>query len=84
MFDDVLAANEAFYDAHERRDLNAMSEVFITNVVAMGGPDVVWVTLDENLMQEAATGTVAATNVFIRTDLGWRIVLHHGSPVMGP
>ena len=49
----------------------------------MGGPDVVWVTLDENLMQEAATGTVAATNVFIRTDLGWRIVLHHGSPVMG-
>ena len=122
MFDDVLATNEAFYDAHERRDLNAMSEVWdhtdevvcthpgwpilrtwplveeswrrifegagrnqfiITNVVAMGGRDVVWVTLDENLMQEAATGTVAATNVFIRTDLGWRIVLHHGSPVMG-
>jgi ketosteroid isomerase-like protein len=122
MFDDVLAANEAFYDAHERRDLNAMSEVWdhtsevvcthpgwpilrtwplveeswrrifegagrnqfiITNVVAMGGPDVVWVTLDENLMQEATTGTVAATNVFIRTDLGWKIVLHHGSPVMG-
>jgi hypothetical protein len=27
MFDDVLAANEAFYDAHERRHLNAMSEV---------------------------------------------------------
>ena len=122
MFDDVLATNEAFYDAHERRDLNAMSEVWdhtdevvcihpgwpilrtwprveeswrrifegagrnqfiITNVVAMGGPDVVWVTLDENLMQQAATGTVAATNVFIRTDLGWKIVLHHGSPVMG-
>jgi ketosteroid isomerase-like protein len=122
MFDDVLAANEAFYDAHERRDLDAMGEVWdhtdavvcthpgwpilrtwplveeswrrifagggrnqfiITNVVATGGPDVVWVTLDENLMQEAATGTVAATNVFIRTDLGWKIVLHHGSPVMG-
>ena len=122
MFDDVLAANEAFYDAHERRDLDAMRAVWdhgddvvcthpgwpilrtwqaveeswrrifagdgrnqfiITNVMASGGPDVVWVTLDENLMQEASTGTVAATNVFIRTDGGWKMVLHHGSPVMG-
>ena len=28
-----------------------------------------------------ATGTVAATNVFVRADGGWRLVLHHGSPV---
>jgi len=122
MFDDVLAANEAFYDAHERLDLDAMRDVWdhtddvvcthpgwpilrtwsqveeswrrifdgpgrnqfiITNVVATGGPDAVWVTLDENLMQDAATGTVAATNVFVRTDSGWKLVLHHGSPVMG-
>jgi ketosteroid isomerase-like protein len=122
MFDDVLAANEAFYDAHERRDLDAMRDVWdhsdgvvcthpgwpilrtwqlveeswrrifagdgrnqfiITNVMAVGGPDVVWVTLDENLMQEGATGTVAATNIFIHTAGGWKMVLHHGSPVMG-
>ena len=28
-----------------------------------------------------ATGTVAATNTFVRTPAGWKLVLHHGSPV---
>ena len=117
----VLAANQAFYDAHEQRDLAAMSAVWehsdrvccvhpgwpilrswmlveeswrrifsgngrnqfiITNVEVSGGADVVWVTLDENLVEGAATGTVAATNVFVRTERGWKMVLHHGSPVM--
>lgn len=56
--------------------------------------DVAWVTLDENILQ--ATGTpdggaadtqelsgarVAAVNVFVRDPAGWRMVLHHGSPV---
>jgi ketosteroid isomerase-like protein len=33
-------------------------------------------------VQGASTGTVAATNIYRRTDDGWRLVLHHGSPVM--
>ena len=28
MFDDVLAMNQAFYDAHERRDIEAMRSVW--------------------------------------------------------
>ena len=122
MFDDVLAANQAFYDAHEQRDLEAMRAVWdhgdntvcthpgwpilrgwplieeswrrilegpgrnqfiLTNIVATGGPGTAWVTLDENLMQSGATGTVAATNVFTHTADGWKLVLHHGSPVVG-
>jgi ketosteroid isomerase-like protein len=121
MADDVLAANQAFYDAHEQRDIAAMRNVWehsdrvvcvhpgwpilrtwrlveeswqrifegpgrnqfiITNDVVADLGDLAWITLDENLVQGASTGTVAATNVFARTDAGWRMILHHGSPVM--
>jgi ketosteroid isomerase-like protein len=120
MFADVLAANQRFYDAHEERDIEAMSNVWdhgddavcvhpgwpilrawppiedswrrifagpgrnqfiLTNVSATGAGDVVWVTLDENLMQNGATGTVAATNAFAFRDGQWRLVLHHASPI---
>jgi len=121
MADDVLAANQSFYDAHEQRDMGAMRDVWehservvcvhpgwpilrtwpvveeswrrilegpgrnqfiVTNdVVAVHG-DLAWVTLDENLVQGASTGTVAATNVFAQSDDGWKLILHHGSPVM--
>jgi ketosteroid isomerase-like protein len=121
MAEDVLAANQAFYDAHEQRDMAAMREVWehtdrvvcvhpgwpilrtwrvveeswrrilegpgrnqfiVTNdIVAVHG-DLAWVTLDENLVQGASTGTVAATNVFAQSDDGWKMILHHGSPVM--
>lgn len=116
----VQAANRAFYDAHEARDLDAMTAVWdhgpqtvcihpgwpilrgwplieeswrrifagpgrnqfiITNDVVTAAGDVAWVTLDENLVDQFATGTVAATNTFVRTSDGWRLVLHHGSPV---
>jgi hypothetical protein len=45
--------------------------------------DVAWVTLDENLIAGEASGTIAATNMFVRADGAWQLVLHHGSPVMG-
>ena len=120
----VLAANDAFYDAHERRDIEAMRAVWehSNRVVCthpgwpilrtwpivedswrriLGGPgrnqfiltnhavalhrDIAWVTLDENLVDAGGTGTVAATNMFVRTeDDAWKLVLHHGSPVMSP
>lgn len=121
MIDDVLAANQAFYDAHEARDLAAMAAVWVhdgravcvhpgwpilrtwplieqswrqifagpgrnqfilTNEAVSIDGDVAWVTLDENLVQGGMTGTVAATNVFAHTDGAWKLVVHHGSPVM--
>ena len=45
--------------------------------------DVAWVTVDENLISpEMGGGTVAALNLFVRTDAGWRLVAHHGSSVV--
>jgi ketosteroid isomerase-like protein len=44
--------------------------------------DFAWVSLDENLLGDAAGATVAALNLFARdTAGGWRLVAHHGSPV---
>jgi ketosteroid isomerase-like protein len=118
---EVLAVNQAFYDAHEERDIDAMRAVWehSDRVVCthpgwpmlrtwphvedswrriLGGPgrnqfiltneavtiqgDVAVVTLDENLVDAGGTGTVAATNVYARSADGWRLVVHHGSPVM--
>jgi ketosteroid isomerase-like protein len=119
---EVLTANQAFYDAHERRDIDAMRNVWehSDRVVCthpgwpilrtwpvvedswrriLGGPgrnqfiltneavaihgDMAWVTVDENLVADGGTGTVAATNVFLRAGAsGWKLVVHHGSPVM--
>lgn len=43
---------------------------------------VAWVTLDENLMAAGGgTGTVAATNIFMRIDGEWKMVHHQGGPV---
>lgn len=44
--------------------------------------DTAWVTCSENLIDAGATQAVAATNVFTRDADGWRLVLHHGSPVV--
>jgi ketosteroid isomerase-like protein len=116
----VRAANRAYYDAFERRDLDAMSDVWLHDdevvcthpgwktlhgwgavagswFALFGGPqqlqfiltdervhlagEVAWVTVDENLISEQLGATVAATNVYRRVDGGWRMVLHHGSPV---
>ena len=41
-----------------------------------------WVTVDENLIGPGPAQTVAALNLFRRTDHGWKLVCHHGSPVV--
>ena len=41
-----------------------------------------WVTCNENLLEGGGTQAVAATNVFVATDGRWRMVHHHGSPVV--
>ena len=123
----MLATNQAFYDAHEQRDLEAMRAVWehsdravcihpgwpilrtwpvveaswerilrgpgrnqfiVTNAEVTVMPDagtegVALVTLDENLVEGQVAGTIAATNVFVRTGDQWLLVHHHGSPVIG-
>lgn len=122
VIEQVLAANRAFYAAHEDRDLGAMqaawehtdravcihpgwpilrtwplieeswrrifagpsrNQFILTNEAVAVDGDLAWVTLEENLVDTGATGTIAATNVFGRGDGGWKLVVHHGSPVMG-
>ncbi|MEY2974526.1 MAG: hypothetical protein RIR49_946 [Actinomycetota bacterium] len=128
---EVLAANQAFYDAHEAADIEAMATVWehsdrvvcihpgwpilrtwpevrgswerifagparnqfiLTNVAVAVDGDLAYVTLEENLIASTAdstgTGVVAATNLLVRmpgVDEGvgrWRLVAHHGSPVI--
>ena len=57
------------------------NQFIVTNEAVTAVGDTAWITLDENLVDQFATGTVAATNAFVRTEGGWRLVLHHGSPV---
>jgi ketosteroid isomerase-like protein len=117
---EVRAANRAFYEAFEARDLDAMSDVWEHDdrvtcthpgwrtlrgwgavsaswFALFGGPsplqfiltdehvavagDAAWVTVDENLISADGSGTVAAVNVFVRSDGRWRLVAHHGSAV---
>jgi len=54
----------------------------ITNESVVLESDTAWVTCDENLMSLEHAGTVAAINVFSRTEGGWRMVAHHGSHVL--
>jgi hypothetical protein len=50
--------------------------------VAVNG-DIAWVSCDENLLTIGASATVNALNVFERAQDGqWRMVAHHGAPVM--
>lgn len=122
MPEDVLAVNQAFYDAHESRDLVAMAAVWehsgrvvcvhpgwqilrgwpaveeswrrilggpgrnqfiLTNIAVTVHGQIAWVTVDENLVAGTTAGTIAASNVFVRDTGSWKLVLHHGSPVVG-
>ena len=58
------------------------NQFILTNEAVTIQGDVAVVTLDENLVDVGGTGTVAATNVYARTPDGWRLVIHHGSPVL--
>lgn len=61
-------------------------QFFLTDVhVAVEG-DTAVVTCTESVLTSADVGenaAVVATNVFRRRPSGWRLQVHHGSPVMG-
>lgn len=44
--------------------------------------DIAWVNCVENLLAEDGSATIAALNLFERSDGGWRMLAHHGCPVM--
>jgi ketosteroid isomerase-like protein len=59
------------------------SQFILTNESISSKGDTAWVTLDENLFDTNGAGTIAATNLFVRDHEGeWKLVTHHGSPVM--
>ncbi len=116
------AAEAAFYDAFERRDLDAMARIWDheaeVSCIHPGGPrlddiDVIlesWRAIFEggqrlrfervgvapttgtdvavHCLHEVIRfgerfeqqGTVVATNVYRRTERGWKMVIHHASP----
>ena len=117
----VLAANQAFYDAFEARDFDALSDLWehsdrvtcthpgwrtlhgwaqvggswaallsngqhlqfiVTAATAAIHGTTAWVTCEENLLDVHQTGTVAALNVFVSAGDCWKLVSHHGSPIM--
>jgi ketosteroid isomerase-like protein len=57
------------------------SQFILTNEEISVSGDMAWVTVDENLMSPQGALAVAATNVFSHHDDGWRLVIHHGSPM---
>ena len=58
-------------------------QFIITNEQVELDGDLAWVSCDENLLSDQQVGgTVAALNLFARTDDGWKLHVHHGSPVV--
>ena len=67
-------------------------QFFLTGVEAVIDADVAVVTCEENILTAVAdpdgalsqSAKVVSTNVFRRRADGWRLWLHHGSPVLSP
>ncbi len=71
-------------------------QFFLTDVAVSVSDDVAVVTCDENILAPEGEGAgvslgdlgqtakVATTNVFRRRPEGWRLFVHHGSPVLAP
>lgn len=67
-------------------------QFFLTGVEASVDGDIAVVTCEENILTAVAdpdgtlsqSAKVVATNVFRRRTDGWRLFVHHGSPVLAP
>ena len=58
------------------------NQFILTNVSVDIAGDLAWVTLDENLVGESSTRTIAATNLFLRAGDAWQLIHHQGSLVV--
>jgi ketosteroid isomerase-like protein len=82
-----LVGYAAVMESWERIFENTFEMSFdLTSVEISVAGDVAWVVCTENITSRTYDGIsrsqVEATNVFERHDGRWRMVLHHGSPVM--
>lgn len=62
------------------------ARVHISNQVAISGMMIAVHSVHENFTVESDPGPrppVLATNVYLRTAAGWRMIVHHGSPAPG-
>lgn len=67
-------------------------QFFLTGVHTVVDDDIAVVTCEENILTSVAdpdgalseSAKVVSTNVFRRRADGWRLWLHHGSPVLAP
>ena len=60
---------------------NQSLQFLLTEARASVQGEMGWVTVDENLLGDQGGTTVAAINLFVRDEAGWRLVVHHGSAV---
>ena len=61
-------------------------QFFLTDVQVTVSGTMAVVTCTENVLTSADVGdnaAVVATNVFVRRADGWKLQVHHGSPVLG-
>lgn len=75
-WDEIAESWEAIFSGPQRL------QFIVTDVRVEVRGDVAWVTCSENLIDSGAAHTVAATNVFVHDGTAWKLVHHHGSPVM--
>lgn len=64
----------------------ARARVHVSQQVTIAGPMVAVHSVQENFSVPGETRpmpTVVATNVYLRTAAGWRMIVHHGSPAPG-
>ena len=64
----------------------ARARVHLSQQVAISGPMVAVHSVHENFSvpgEKRPLQTVVATNVYLRTAAGWRMIAHHGSPAPG-
>jgi len=79
----ILRGWEAVADSWKRiLEGPGRNQFILTNTSITIEGALAWVVLDENLMANDGTGTIASTNIFARHDNDWLMVVHHGSPVM--
>jgi uncharacterized protein (TIGR02246 family) len=58
-------------------------KVHVSNPVVLSGMMLAIHSVNENILVQGESrprAPVAATNVYLRTGNGWRMILHHGSP----
>ena len=64
----------------------ARARVHLSQQVAISGPMVAVHSVHENFSvpgEKRQLQAVVATNVYLRTAAGWRMIVHHGSPAPG-